>query len=123
VLKSGDLFMGFIATSITLNLLVTFLITQKLRRFRRLPYPVTGFGNHDDGQPNDPYSPVIAVVVQSASAWIIAALALLISLIVMVVTPGSSHTFYNAKAASLFLEYVFQITVVSHPFLSIRDVF
>jgi hypothetical protein len=107
--------MCFIATSIALNLYLAILITRKLRAFRKALCHARCARNNGnvEGQGNDPYSPIIAVVVDSATAWIAVALTFLVALGVRAVAPISSDVFYTAEAATFFLEYIFQITVVS----------
>jgi succinate dehydrogenase/fumarate reductase cytochrome b subunit len=112
--ESNDVLLGFIGTSIILNLVLTALIAHKLYSFRSSMSRVTNTGTLRSRRKNDPYSSIITIVVESAAAWTIAAFAFLVVAAIQVANPSSNdHGSRQIDMVCFFLEYIFQIVVVS----------
>jgi hypothetical protein len=109
---SSFLFMGFIGASILLNIILTGLIIHRLRAVRKSTHRAISAVNRRNERHSNPYSSVITIVVESAAAWTIAALAYLIVLILPLTPYPSGWAQAQEEAAAYFLEYIFQITVV-----------
>jgi hypothetical protein len=109
---SDYFFLGFIGASIVLNIILTALITHPLRAVRKSTLRAIGAVSKRNGRHRSPYSSVITIVVESAAAWTIAALAYLIALSSAYFPYLTRWTYAQSYAAVLFLEYIFQITVV-----------
>jgi hypothetical protein len=87
-------FLLFIAASILLNCFLTFIIARQLMKQQR-----SMFGGSSTTL-RSWHSTVITVMVESATAWVVAALFYLVTLLI------------RSRASFLF-EYLFQITAVS----------
>jgi hypothetical protein len=91
-------FTGFVIVSITLNILLTVMITYKLLVHRRM-MSVAAVGSTSTPLTSH-YATVVTLVVESAIAWTVASLLYLI-------------TGITNSSTSYFFEYVFHIAAVS----------
>lgn len=114
-MEGGNLLLSFIATSVTLNLVLTVLIARKLLGSRKTMHETMSTSNIRNGRPTDPYMSIITVVVESAAAWTIAALAYLIAIAVQDSHPVSpfDDIRHTSVVVSYFLENVYLIAVAS----------
>jgi hypothetical protein len=115
MIQSTNIMMGFIGASIALNLLLTILITRKLRGHSKMMYEAAHTGNRYNEGMSDPYTAIITIVVESAAAWTVAALAFLTATAIQSANPVSpfDDIHHAPVVVGYFLEYVFQITVAS----------
>jgi hypothetical protein len=114
-IQGTNIMMGFIGASVALNLLLAVLIARKLRSHSKMMYEATSTGNRYNEGPSDAYTSIITIVVESAAAWTIAALAFLMATVIRNAKSVSAFAdiHHTPIVVLYFLEYVFQITVVS----------